>query len=249
MILNRARSLYLRVALRLGRKPRYESIRTLRDLAGELPFVVIDHDLEGIAGWLRPNERKALYALARWLPGPFLEIGPWVGLSTAIIAYAIKESGSNKQFVTSELNPQISNYRPYDGGIGFFVPPESVVPYGVCSVDVFQRLIKPTVMAEGGVVGRLQKNLVAKRLDSMVTIVEGDFSAVPDLGYTFVFTDIMHDPPEIERNAPRLKPFLRKNTVLVCHDTDSRNEKELRKHIAFGESIQIDSLFIATVAE
>lgn len=247
MILNRARSLYLRAALRLGRKPRYESIRSLRDLAAELPFVVIDHDLEGIAGWLRPNERKALYALARWLPGPFLEIGPWVGLSTSIIAYAIKDSGNEKFFITSELNPKLPNYRPHDGGVGFFVPPESVEPCGVCSVEVFETSIKPVVMEDGGVLGRLKANLASKNLDSFVRVIEGDFSRVPDLTCSFVFSDTMHDPAEIQRNAPRLRRFLKPGTILACHDTDRKNEEELRRHIAFGECIQVDSLFVGQV--
>lgn len=247
MIAADVRSLYRRVALRLGRKARYGKIFSLRHLMDELPYVTIDHDLHGIEGWLRPDERRALYALARWLPGPFLEIGPWVGLSTAIIAYAIKDSGSNKQFVTCELNPNLLNYRPYNGGIGFFVPPDSTVPYGVCSFDVFERLIKPVITADGGVIGQLRKNLTTKGLASFVSIVEGDFSRVPDVGYTFVFSDTMHDPAEIQRNAARLKPLLRRNTILACHDTDRRNEELLRRYVVFSDSIQVDSLFVGRV--
>lgn len=247
MIADTMRTLYRRVALRLGRRARFESFSSLQDLKEELPFVVINHDLEGIAGWLRPDEQKALYALARWLPGPFLEIGPWVGLSTSIIGYAIKDSNVAKPFVTVELNPSIRNLRPYDGGIGFFVPFESTVPCGVCSVDTFERQIKPVVTGEGGIIGALKRNLTAKGLASLVKIVEGDFTHAPNLGYNFIFTDTMHDPPEIQRNASRLRPFLRDQTILACHDIDARNEEELRRWISFSESIQVDSLFIGRV--
>lgn len=248
MTVGSVRTLYRRAAFRLGRRARFENFKSLADLKEELPFVVIDHDLEGIAGWLKPDERRALYALARWLPGPFLEIGPWVGLSTSIIAYAIRDSAVHKQFITSELNPKIQNYRPYNGGIGFFVPPESTVPHGVCSIDTFDRLIKPVVTGEGGVIGRLEKNLAAKGLDVFVKIVEGDFTQVPDIGYKFVFSDTMHDPPEVKRNALRLKSFIREGTILACHDIDAQNEEELRRWISFSEIIQVDSLFIGRVA-
>lgn len=248
MLNESVQSLYRRAAIRLGRRANYDKLSNLEELVDELPFVVIDHDFEGINGWLSLNERKALYALARWLPGPFLEIGPWVGLSTSIISYAIRESGQKKRFVTAELNPKIQNYRRYNGGIGFFVPPESSVPYGVCPIDLFERLIKPVVETPGGVIGTLKKNLDSKGLSPFVEIVEGDFTNVPNQGYKFVFSDTMHDPAEISRNAVSLPPYLGAGSYLACHDIDAGNEAELRKWISFSESVQIDSLFIGKIS-
>jgi hypothetical protein len=65
------------------------------------------HVLINIPGWLTANERRALYALARWAPGPTLEIGSRVGLFTTAIARGIKDSGVNKAFDTIDLNPTI----------------------------------------------------------------------------------------------------------------------------------------------
>src|SRR5689334_2335779 len=63
-----------------------------------------------IFGWLTPRERQALYTLGRYLPGPFVEIGAWVGLSTATIALGIKDSGERKAFTTHEFGVTEENF-------------------------------------------------------------------------------------------------------------------------------------------
>lgn len=230
-------------------KPSFQPdhIESLEQLYSQLPKVRFDHDLRGIEGWLSPNERKALYALARWLQGPFLEVGPWVGLSTTIIAYGIKDSRKKKEFVTAELNPRIQNFRPFGGGIGFFVPEDAELPFGVCPRELFEREMKPVLLSPGGVMGILKENLACYGLIEMVRIFEGDFRNAPNLGYKFIFSDTMHDPQEISFNAPALQMFISPGTVLACHDINATNEKSLRQHLKFGFTFNIDSLFVGEV--
>lgn len=205
-------------------------------------------NVRGVTGWLSQRERRALYALARTLPGPFLEIGPWAGLSTSIIAYGIRDSAKPKLFITTELDPDISWWRPHNGKIGFFPPssPTPSIPCGSSSVKLFERDIRP--VAEVGIVNTLRANLDRLGLADLVTVLTGDFTVAPRHSYSWVFADTMHDPNEIEINAPRLRPYLKVGAVLACHDTTSANEAVLRKQLSIGRSFQVDSLFVGEIA-
>jgi hypothetical protein len=230
--------------------PRFDGkkIKTLNDFYISIPTIRPKLTLPNIAGWLRPEEKKVLYALSLWLPGPFLEIGAWVGLSTSIIACGIRDSKENKQFITAELNPSIHNFKPVLDGIGFFNPVDSTTPSGVCSLELFERDIKPFVSQPGGIIGMLNKNLTDLQLQDYVQIVEGDFRRVPKLNYRFIFSDTMHDTHEILNNAPSIRELVSSGTILACHDTTSENEKTLRQCIDFNKTFIIDSLFVGEVA-
>jgi len=52
--------------------------------------------------WLSDDEARTLYALACWLPGPFLEIGAWAGKSTCCIALGIRDGG--RQIASSPVS-------------------------------------------------------------------------------------------------------------------------------------------------
>jgi predicted O-methyltransferase YrrM len=199
-----------------------------------------------IPGWLTANERRALYALARWAPGPILEIGSWVGLSTTAIARGIKDSGVNKAFDTIDLNPTIEWFRPCaDGTIGFYLPNQSE-PFGKCSEDEFKKSIAPIVSIPGGPVTLLRKHLTRCGLDNLVSIHVGDFRNLPLRKYRFVFCDALHDQNEITHNAAELDRFLAPGSVLACHDIGRNPEyiAALRGVITLGHGISIDSLYI-----
>src|ERR1700694_884545 len=108
-----------------------------------------DHSVAGIEGWLTPNEIRALYALGFLASGPMLEIGSWAGLSTSCIAYGIQDSKRAIRFVAREFNPTLDNFRPVEGGIGFFLKPD--VFAGLCSEEAFQRGILPIISRPGGI--------------------------------------------------------------------------------------------------
>jgi predicted O-methyltransferase YrrM len=59
----------------------------------------------GFEGWLLPTDACKLYELAYFNPD-VLEIGTYRGLSSAVMSYAITNSGRNGQIVTVDLDPK-----------------------------------------------------------------------------------------------------------------------------------------------
>jgi hypothetical protein len=224
--------------------------RRLRDLASWINLTPCEVPTEGVDGWLSWNERRALYALASRIDGPFLEVGSWVGLSTCLIASAIRETGVTKRFITTCLNETMDNFKECGPSIGFFYPPGPDRPRGLAPRELFEAEIKPVITSPGGVIGTLKRNLDRLGLSRHVEIHEGSFEQVaPRLPYKFIFADVLHDPDEIELNAPLLRDFLESGMILACHDVamDPRNEASLRKHLPIGESFVVDSLLVGEV--
>lgn len=63
----------------------------------------------GIPGWLRREDALKLYELAYYATGDILELGTYQGLSTSILAAAIRDSEDNKRVVwTIDLNPEFA---------------------------------------------------------------------------------------------------------------------------------------------
>jgi predicted O-methyltransferase YrrM len=214
--------------------------------AGSTPFYEYSgqHHIEG---WLSAPERQALYSLARWLPGPFLEIGHWCGKSTVAIARAIEDSGCAKRFDSIDLNPTEAKFVEIDGAIGFVVPGSSA-PIGLIPKDGYERDLLPVLRRPGGVQGTLRKNLSSRGLSDLVNIFEGDFKTdLASASYHFVFCDVLHDADEIGVNASALGRFLAPGAILACHDVgrDPELVRLMRGKLPLGHSVTVDSLFIA----
>jgi predicted O-methyltransferase YrrM len=62
----------------------------------------------GIEGWLLPADASKLYELAYFAGGDVLELGTYKGLSTAVLARAVFESGRNSSILTVDLNASSS---------------------------------------------------------------------------------------------------------------------------------------------
>jgi hypothetical protein len=229
--------------------PDYRRIPGLGELGAMQPRVRFDLARAPVTGWLTLAERRALYSIARWSPGPFLEIGSWLGLSTTIIALGIADSGDSKEFDTCEFNPTLANFRPTaNGQIGFFIPADSSQAMGLCSCEVFENEIKPVVGHPDGVGGLLQKNLARAGVSALVRVSLGDFRHLDARTYRCVFCDALHDETEIRRNAPELRRFLAPGAILACHDTTAVNEQLLREYFAFGDAFRADSLFVGHIS-
>ena len=224
-------------------------IKTLAQLQSRLGRIRVPAEVGTVTGQLWPDETRALYALGAMAESPMLEIGAWLGLSATCLAKGIVASGVKKEFITCELNPTPANYRELpDGRIGFFYPPDSEIAMGACSRELFENEIRPRVEHPGGIVGQLRANLKRMQVDSLVQIITGDFkNTLPARKFRFIFTDTMHDPLEIRRNAPELLKFLTDGTILACHDTTPENRAELAKYFQFTETIQVATLFVGVV--
>jgi hypothetical protein len=203
-----------------------------------------------IRGFHTPKERQILYALARWLPGPIIEIGSWCGLSTTAIAQGIRDSGERKSFHTYDLALTLDNIRPVDGGMGLFLDGDDV-PHGVCTEELYQRDILPVLSAPGSSQGELRKNLERLGLTELVSIHVGDFRSFAPMVGGFVFCDSLHDLHEISCNAPALRHFLRPGSILACHDIviDPKLLAAVRASLPLGYGVSVDWLHIAEVVK
>jgi hypothetical protein len=228
--------------------PDFNEISSLKKLHRALPRVRLPAPAKEIPGWMSFREQRALYALARFSPGPILEIGAWLGRSTVCIGRGIVDSGQKKEFLTCELAPTMANFRLLsENTVGFFYPPESEASMGIAPIEMFENDIKPIVSHPKGIIGQLKENLAVSNVTDVVSIFHGDFRKSTVKRYNFLFTDAMHDEVEITRNAPDLHQFLRQGSILACHDTTPENEKLLRKYFQFGHSLLVDSLFIGEI--
>ncbi|PDW03897.1 class I SAM-dependent methyltransferase [Candidatus Viridilinea mediisalina] len=197
-----------------------------------------------LPGWLTPREQQTLYALAYLLPGPILEIGSWLGRSTACLASGIRDSTQAKTLVAVDLKLKPEYFRPYADKIGFFYPSTSDLPLAVVDKEDFTRNVEPIIRAPGGSRQVLRENLTNLDLIDLVHVVICDFRDAPVLPYRLVFCDVTHDPIEIERNIPDMAHLLAPGTILACHDIDATNEKCLHKLLPFRYSFMRDSLFV-----
>jgi len=61
-----------------------------------------------IKGWLRRADALKIYELAYFGDGTILELGTFEGLSTSVIATAIRNSGRQREFTSVDHNPALS---------------------------------------------------------------------------------------------------------------------------------------------
>lgn len=205
-------------------------------------------DHETIRGWMTPGERQTLYSLARHMPGPITEIGPWVGLSTVAIAQGIRDSAQTKKFVTHDLGLTTENFRPIGDKIGMFLP-DSEAPLGTCSVEEYNTGILPVLESPGGQIGMLRGNLEKFSVSDLVEIRIGDFKKKTPATSAFVFCDALHDMTEVETNGPALVPYLKSGSILACHDIGRHQAQidKLRSIVGGGYGISIDSLYVIEI--
>jgi hypothetical protein len=180
--------------LKFQEAPEYDGIDSLAELGRLQPRVHFDTARCPVDGWLSSAEQIALYSVARWTPGPILEIGPWLGRSTVTLALGIADSEKEKEFLTREVNPTLENFRPIGPEqMGFYLPADSTESMGVCSGESFERDIKPLVSRPGGVAVRLKENLERCGVSKRVCVSLGDFRELDARPYRLVFTDAMQD--------------------------------------------------------
>jgi hypothetical protein len=206
-------------------------------------------DHQTVPGMISPRERQMLYAMGRWLPGPVVEIGSWLGLSTTAIARGICDSRTPKKFDTFDLKLTPEMLRPVEGGRALFLPGDPIA-HGACSEQYYQKEIFPFINAPGGSNRLLVDNLERLGLSKFVVAHVGDFRSWPAHLCSWVFCDALHDLHEIEVNAPYLQSFLQTGSVLACHDVGGRPElvAALREKLPLGHAVTVDLLYVAEVA-
>jgi hypothetical protein len=195
---------------------------------------------------MTPRARQALYALARWLPGPIVEIGSWVGLSTTAIARGIRDSLQGKRFDTIDLKLTADMYRRVEDGMAFYHP-DDPIPLWINSKSHCENEILPVIGKPVGSNEILRASLARLQLSNLATDYVGDFLHFPAYTCRWLFCDTLHNLHEIQVTAPYLQRFLSRDSILVCHDIGSHPEliKAVREAIPLGYGVSIESLYIA----
>ena len=186
-------------------------------------------------GFINYFECYALYKLGSKIPGPFLEIGPWVGRSTACVAQGIKKSGREKEFHTVDIG--FASEEDWEDFFGSSL--KHKIP------KVRKRYLKH-ILRKGGSIQSLKENLQDRGLDKYVIVHEGNFRDISfGKKFNLIFCDATHDLKEIESNIPLIKKLLSSRGVLVCDDIKTKEmESVLRNHFNFKSVTNNKGFFI-----
>jgi predicted O-methyltransferase YrrM len=170
------------------------------------------YQIDDIPGWFTANEARLLYtttALVR--PQRLLEIGTFLGRSTASIALAIRDGGFTCAFTSVDFDfadePAFRARFPTVHGKPATMPAEYRL--------AFDRGLTTSAYA--------RTLLQQQRLDSLVTLVSGDFQTVATGPYDLIMADCLHDHDEITRNAPAIARLMSPGGVLAVHDATPAN--------------------------
>jgi predicted O-methyltransferase YrrM len=158
-----------------------------------------------------------MYQLASATPGPILEVGSWIGRSTAVICHAISRRAEPIEFHT--------------------------IDYGISSEAEWRELLGedlrkkpnahqylPHINQPGGSITSLKRNMDERGFGSLVQIHKGDFHKVcPPGKFALIFCDATHSIEEIDANVPALLDKLLPGGIFACDDTHPPFEEHLRK--------------------
>jgi hypothetical protein len=141
--------------------------------------------------------------------GPILEIGHFLGRSTACICEAIHDIRRPREF------------RSYD--LGFRSTEEFKAHYDaihkadITVPDVFEEIVFSKNMTTTQIA---LQNLKALQLDSYVSLISGNAFELDHSRYDMIFCDAVHEPREISANLPHIIMHSNHGCVWVFHDMD-----------------------------
>lgn len=183
----------------------------------KLSYIQLPFDLATLPeGWFSKGQINILYQLASATPGPILEVGPWVGRSTAVICEALSRRPDKVEFHTVDYG--ISSEHEWRALFGSELRAKP---------NAHQYL--PHINQPGGSISSLKRNLEERGFGDMVTIHKGDFHDVcPEGEFSLIFCDATHNIAEINKNVPTLIAKLKPRGILACDDTHPHHEEHLR---------------------
>jgi hypothetical protein len=164
-----------------------------------------------IPGWFSKRECLELYNLAHSSPGPILEIGHFLGRSTACICQAIHNSHP-KTFYSYDMGFTSSkDFQTFYLGVY-----KELIPVPQPHTELFSRNLMSTDIAF--------KNLQKLNLAEYVKLISGNFTSDQEK-YQFIFCDAMHTPKEINYNLPHIVEKSNNNCIWAFHDMNKENIK------------------------
>ena len=167
---------------------------------------------ESITGWFSRRECRRLYVTAVMTSGPILEIGHFLGRSTACICEAIRDVDKPRVFRSYDLGFRSSaEFKQYYDRLhkrDVPVPPQY-------EDVVFSRGTTTTEVAA--------QNLRELGLDRFVQLVSGDAFELNHDKYDLIFCDAVHEPHEIDVTVPQLVARSNHGCIWALHDMNQVN--------------------------
>ena len=164
-----------------------------------------------IPGWMNGDERRELYGLVMSASGPILEIGHFLGRSTACICAGIRDSGRTTVFHSYDLG-----FRTDEEFRAFYDDMHKrETPVPELHRQMFQSSRVSTDIA--------RENLERRGLAGFVELISGNFIDLDRGQYAFVFCDAVHEPNEIRHNLPHIMDRSMRPATWAFHDMDAGN--------------------------
>ena len=172
-------------------------------------------------GWFRPDECRRLYMVTAMTRGPILEVGHFVGRSTACICEAIHDMRKSREFRSYDLGFQSnSEFKAYRSSLEFKAYFDNIHKADLHAPDLYKELVysKDTTTTEIAL-----QNLKSLQLDRYVTLISGNAFELDHSKYDLIFCDAVHEPNEIAANIPHIIARSNHGCVWAFHDMDKRN--------------------------
>ena len=166
-----------------------------------------------VPGWFYPEECFKLYETILLSQGDILEIGHFLGKSTACICEALKTFGRKRTFNSYDLGISEQEYKKhYEVVQKYIEPPFSLYQELFCSEDKT-------------ITDIAREQLTQHSLDSYVNLIYGDFKMDDSHSYDVIFCDSIHNPHEIQLNLPAIISRSNPGATWIFHDMNEENIK------------------------
>ena len=167
---------------------------------------------EGVPGWLTKEECRRLYCLGLITTGAILEIGHFLGKSTACLCEAIHDSKKSRLFYSYDLGfTSVKEFKQFY---------DKVHRADVSVPTMWQDLVWSKNMTTTQVAS---KNLEQIGLDSYVKLISGNYIDLDSRKYDLIFCDALHEPNEIQLNLPHIVEHSANSCIWVFHDMNEKN--------------------------
>ena len=146
-----------------------------------------------VPGWFTPGACDMLYNLVLNTEGSILEIGHFLGRSTACICEALHDSCALRSFISYDLG--FTSEKELKEFYREHTQRNVSVPWA------FQHLV---FSGEDTTTRLAEQNLERLGLGEYVTLVSGNFIELDEGTYNLICCDALHYPSEIELNLPHI---------------------------------------------
>jgi hypothetical protein len=162
---------------------------------------------QSVPGWFSPRACAMLYKWVAATEGPILEVGHFLGRSTACICEALRDSEVSREFVSYDLG-----FRSEDELREFY---REWTSRNVAMPWAFRHLV---FSGNKTTTELATENLERLGLLGYVTLVSGNFIELDSGTYNLIHCDAMHYPTEIELNLPHVVARSAPGCVWAFHD-------------------------------